>query len=164
MKKLKFFLIVTMLISMCSCTKKEPYQQIEICMDELKEKIENKESFKFMVIRDQCDFCQALKNYIDLTSQEHDGVILYTIDSTDFGFKREKEEDLLTSDTEDGQALLNLCPYFLYTPSIYTVEEGKIVTSGIGFDDLSKSVSVWDLDSFVDFNEAQQVEFWDFIS
>ena len=117
-----------------------------------------------MVIRDQCDFCQALKNYIDLTSQEHDGVILYTIDSTDFGFKREKEEDLLTSDTEDGQALLNLCPYFLYTPSIYTVEEGNIVTSGMGFDDLSKSVSVWDLDSFVDFNEAQQVEFWDFIS
>lgn len=164
MKFIKCIVAVCMMLLSCSCAKQEPYQQIEITTEELKEKLDNKETFKFMVIRDNCEFCNALYNYIDQTSQEHDGVILYTLDSTDFSFSRESQEDVLSSSTEEGQYLLELCPYFLYTPTIYVVEQGTIVNSGIGFNDLNKCVSIWDLDSFIDFNEAEEIEFWKFIS
>ncbi|MGM9947004.1 hypothetical protein [Floccifex sp.] len=164
MKKIKYIIMICVLCFFSGCTKSDPYQQIEITTQELQEKLENKETFNFMVIRENCDFCASLENYIELTKQEHNGIVLYTLDSTDFDFSRENEDDCLSSSTSEGQYLLSLCPYFLYTPTIYVVQDGQIVTSGIGFNDMNKSVSIWQLDSFIDFNTADEIEFWDFIS
>lgn len=161
----KIILCVLMVVSLIGCTqKKEPYQEIEITMSDLKEKIANKETFNVMIIRDGCDFCDALHAYIDETKQEHPNIVLYTIDSTDFDFKKDTETEMLSSTTEDGQYLLELSPYFIYTPTIYSFDEGEIITTGIGFNDLFKTVSIWDNDSRIDFSIAETVDFWDFVS
>ena len=164
MKKIKYILIFVLCFSLFGCAQKqEPYQEIDITAAELKEKIENKETFNFMVIRDNCEFCEALSEYVEQTKDEHPGIVLYVLDSTDYDFSR-NEEEMLVSNTEDGQYFLGLCPYFLYTPTIYCVENGTITTSAIGFNSATKCLSIWGLDSFVDFDEAETIEFWEFIS
>lgn len=162
MKKVLLCLLVA--FSLMGCQQKEPYQEVAITMDELKEKIENKETFNVMVIRDNCDYCNALHTYVEDTKDEHPGIILYTIDSTDFDFKKDEESGLLNANTEDGKYLLSLAPYFLYTPTIYCFDQGEIITTGIGFNEFYKTVSIWDNNSLIDFEKAQTIEYWDFIS
>lgn len=166
MKFIKLLFTFLLVCSCVACTKEEvtPYQQIPITTSELKEKLENKETFNFMVIRENCDHCEALERYIDITEQENPNIVLYTLDSTDFDFYRDNPDDLLSARTDEGTYLLTICPYFLYTPSIYIIEDGEIVTTGIGFNDLNKCISVWDNESLVDFDTAQEIEFWQFIS
>ena len=43
------------------------------------------------------------------------------------------------------------------------IKEGKPVESGIGYNEMNHSVSLWGLDSEVDFNTAKMEEFWDFL-
>ncbi len=160
----KILLSILIAFSLIACKQNEPYQEIEITVEELKEKIENKETFNVMVIRDNCEYCNALHEYIEQTKEEHPNIILYTIDSTNFDFKKNEDTGLLDSNTEDGQYLLSLAPYFLYTPTIYSFDQGEIVTTGIGFNDFYKTVSIWDNDSSIDFSQAQTVEYWEFIS
>lgn len=162
MKKILLCLLVG--LSLLGCQKSEPYQEIPITMDELKEKIENKETFNVMVIRENCDYCDALHTYIEETKDEHSNIILYTVDSTDFDFSKDEETGMLNSATEDGQYLLSFAPYFLYTPTIYSFDQGEIITTGIGFNDYYKTVSIWDNYSTIDFSLAETVDFWDFIS
>lgn len=159
----KIILCLIMMFSLFGCAKGKPYQEIPITMDELKEKIENKETFNVMIIRDNCEFCDALHKYIDETKQEHYDIVLYTIDSTNFDFKKDEETGLLKSNTEEGQYLLSFAPYFLYTPTIYCFEEGEVITTGIGFNDAYKTISIWDNNSTIDFSKAQTIDFWDFI-
>lgn len=165
MKIIKALLSFCLVWAMTSCAiAKEPYQQIELSYNELKGKMDKKDSFYFMVVRDGCDFCESLYAYIDQTKDENHGVILYTVDITDYDFSKEEEgSKKLKSDTEEGKYLLSLCPYFLYTPSIYQVKDGEIVSSAIGFSDVNKTVSLWDLDSFIDFDEAETVNFWEYL-
>lgn len=43
-----------------------------------------------------------------------------------FGFEKESEDSkTLVSTTKDGNILLNISPYFIYTPAFYVVKKGK---------------------------------------
>ena len=162
MKKIILCLILS--FSLLGCQKQEPYQEIEVSMSDIKTKIDNKETFSFMVIRDGCDFCDSLHSYIEETKNEHTNITLYVVDSTDFKFQRDEDTGMLYTDNEDGDYLLSLSPYFLYTPTIYCVDQGEIEILGIGFNDSTKTISLWDNESSIDFNEADTVDFWDFIA
>ena len=133
-------------------------------INKLQEKLDDKEDFVVIVEREGCSYCEALDSYIEETKQEHAGLVLYKLDSTDFDLKREKEEDMtLVTTNEDGQILLKMAPYFLYTPSLYIVEDGKAIQAGIGYNDLTHEVSLWDVDSTIDFNQAEPQDFWSFV-
>lgn len=156
------FLLV---ISMCGCSEqKSEYVEKEISATQLQKKINNKKSFVFIVERENCEYCEALEKYIKQTKDEHPGLVLYKLDSTDFGFSKISEDSKqLKSDTEDGNILLNIAPYFLYTPSIYVIQNGKATHSAIGYDSSTNEVSLWDMDSTVDFDTADTQNFWEFL-
>lgn len=148
----------------CSGTG-DGFQEIDITATEMKQMIDDKESFVVIVERDNCNFCEAIQEYIEETKAEHPGVVLYRLDSTDFELKKETEDsNTLISTSEDGNILLDIAPYFLYTPTIYIIEDGKVTESGIGFGTTDKTVSLWGLDSPIDFDQAETVDFWEFIS
>lgn len=137
---------------------------MDITAQELQEMLDKKKDFVVIVEREGCNFCEALDAYIEETKGEHAGLRLYRLDSTDFDLKRETEEDMtLVTDTEEGQILLDMAPYFLYTPSLYIIKDGKAIQAGIGYNDRTHEVSLWDVDSTIDFNTATPQEFWDFL-
>ena len=155
MKKFLSCLSLCCLVLLSGCSSPEAFQEVEIDAKELQEKLDDKEDFVVIVEREGCSYCEAL---------EHAGLVLYKLDSTDFDLKREKEEDMtLVTTNEDGQILLKMAPYFLYTPSLYIVEDGKAIQAGIGYNDLTHEVSLWDVDSTIDFNQAEPQDFWSFV-
>ncbi|MBM6808638.1 hypothetical protein [Faecalicoccus pleomorphus] len=164
MKKFLSCLSLCCLVLLSGCSSPEAFQEVEIDAKELQEKLDDKEDFVVIVEREGCSYCEALDAYIEETKQEHAGLVLYKLDSTDFDLKREKEEDMtLVTTNEDGQILLKMAPYFLYTPSLYIVEDGKAIQAGIGYNDLTHEVSLWDVDSTIDFDKAEPLSFWTFV-
>lgn len=165
MKRLLSILCAFVLsISLFACSNQEPFEQKEITATQLQKKIDKKASFIFMVERDGCAYCKKLNKYINKTKDEHPGLKVYVLDSTDFGFQKETEDSKqLISSTDDGNILLGIAPYFLYTPAIYVVKKGKVVKAGIGYNEQNATVAQWDNDSTVDFTTAEYEEFWDFI-
>lgn len=163
-KFILFLCIFCCMTALAGCSPGKGFQEIEITASQLQEKLENQENFVVIVEREGCGYCEALDAYIEETSAEHAGLILYKLDSTDFDLKREKEGDMtLISGTEDGNILLNMAPYFLYTPSLYIIQKGKAVQAGIGYNDSTHEVSLWDVDSTIDFEQARTQEFWSFL-
>lgn len=165
MKKIMSFLCVLALsMALFGCQSNEPYQQIDITYEELKQKIDDKESFIFIVERENCPYCEALQTYIDETKDEHPNLTLYVLDCTDYELSKESDDaTTLISSTEAGQYLLELAPYFLYTPSIYVVEDGTLTHSGIGYSESENTISLWDVDSTIDFDLADTQSFWEFL-
>lgn len=162
---LKFILVCLVCLGISACTSDvEPFKIVDISASQLQEKMDNMESFVVIIERDNCPFCEKLSEYVEKTKKEHPGLVLYRIDTTDYGLSMISEETRrLTSSTEDGKIILDMAPYFLYTPSMYVIKEGKPVESGIGYNEMNHSVSLWGLDSEVDFNTAKMEEFWDFL-
>lgn len=154
-----------MIFSLSGCSNNDkPFTQKDITAVQLQKKINKKQSFIFIVERDGCGFCKKMNSYIKKTKDEHPNVTVYVLDSTDFGFAKESEEaTTLISSTKDGKILLDICPYFLYTPAIYVVKKGKVVKAGIGFNDAKATVAEWDNKSTPDLENADYEEFWDFI-
>lgn len=165
MKKfLSILCTFALLIGLAACSSQEPFQREDITAKQLQKKIDKKASFIFIVERDGCAYCKKLNKYIEKTQDEHKGLKVYVLDSTDFGFEKESEESKqLISTTDDGQILLNIAPYFLYTPAIYVIKKGKVDQVGVGYNEQNATVALWDNDSTVDFNSAEYEEFWDFI-
>lgn len=165
MKKfLSILCTFALLIGLVACSSQEPFQREDITAKQLQKKIDKKASFIFMVERDGCAYCKKLNKYIEKTQDEHKGLKVYVLDSTDFGFEKENEESKqLISTTDDGQILLDIAPYFLYTPAIYVIKKGKVDQVGVGYNEQNATVALWDNDSTVDFNSAEYEEFWDFI-
>lgn len=161
----KFLLVILVCLGMYGCTSNvEPFKIVDISASQLQEKLDNMESFVVIIERDNCPFCEKLAAYVEKTQKEHPGLMLYRIDTTNYGLSMISEEERrLTSNTEDGKILLEMAPYFLYTPSMYVIKDGKPVESGIGYNEVNHSVSLWGLDSEVDFNTAKMEEFWDFL-
>lgn len=158
-----------MVIGMAGCSEKKTMEPLEIHdldMAELEAKMNDKETFTLLVERDNCNFCQAMNTYIEQTREEHPGDYnVYRLNTTDYQLYRENEGDMtLISSTEDGQKLLTLFPYFLYTPAIYKIEEGKPVDCGIGYDESRHTVSTWGVDSTIDWNQARQVDLWEYLA
>lgn len=165
MKRLISFLMVFVLtFSLVGCSNKEPFTREEISATQLKKKMDDQASFIFMVERDGCAFCKKLNKYIEKTQDEHPGIKVYVLDSTDFGFEKESEDSkTLVSTTKDGNILLNISPYFIYTPAFYVVKKGKVKKVGVGYNEQNATVALWNNASTVDFETAKYEEFWDFI-
>lgn len=162
--KLILALFVGITLVACSSSNDE-FKEVDITASEMQGKIDNKESFVVIVERENCNFCEAIQEYIEETKAEHPGVTLYKLDSTDYGLQKETEDSqTLISTTEEGNILLDIAPYFLYTPTIYVIEDGVVTESGIGFSTQNKTVSLWDLDLVIDFDTTQTQDFWEFIT
>ena len=160
-KMITFICSLVLCFSLIGCAK-TPYKETMIDTEQLKEKMENKDTFVFMVIRDNCPFCESLYQYIEVSQNENPNLEIYKIDCTDFDFTK-NEDGTLNSNTEQGQYLLSLAPYFKYTPTIYQVENGEIKMTGVGFNESTNCVSVWPNTSVIDFNQANEMNYWEFI-
>lgn len=56
-----------------------------------------------------------------------------------------------------------MAPYFLYTPTLYVIENGKAKHARIGYNESDHSISLWDVDSTIDFDLADTQDFWEFL-
>lgn len=168
MKKIKKKLIVCLTavflcMGLSACASNHTYKQIDITMDELEQKLEDQESFKLLIERDNCPFCEQLNEYIQETKADH-GVTVYRLDVTDFDFKRENEGDTtLVSENENGKKFLEEFPYFLYTPTIYTITDGVPEQAAIGYNGEEQSMSLWDVDSTIDWDKADTIGVWEYL-
>lgn len=138
----------------------------EINMEVLQEMIADKETFTLMVERDNCPFCNSMNTYLEETKADHLGKYnVYRLNTTDYELYREAEGDMtLISSTEEGKQFLSIFPYFLYTPSIYKIEEGLPVDVGIGYDEANYTISNWDVESTIDWAQARQVDVWTYLA
>lgn len=162
----KLVLALFVAVSLVACSQStNDFKQVDISMSEVKEMIDKKESFAVMFERENCSFCESIQEYIEQTKNEHPGKTLYVVDTTDFGFSRETDtSDTLNSSTEDGNLLLEIAPYFMYTPTVYIFKEGKLVDAGVGFDEERKMINLAPLDAQIDFDKADALDFWEFIT
>lgn len=145
------------------CVQNKEYEEIEITYEELQEKINNKETFVVEVYRENCPFCEKVANYVEETKQEHPNVVLYRLDCTDWELKTSEDGESLLADSETGKKFLEAYPGFYYTPTFYAFKDGEALTTAVGFSELSVSVSIWNVQTVVDFTEADMQDFWDFI-
>lgn len=165
-KIIKWLLVaLTGTLVFAGCQSSQAFQMKDITIDEVAKKMDDKESFALLVVREGCEFCEAMDKYIEKTKQEHPKMVLYRLDTTKMGLHREKEGDkTLVSDKEDGKKFLERFPYFLYTPAIYQIKDGKATGAGIGYDERNHTVSSWNVDSPIDWQQARPVDMWSYIS
>lgn len=133
MKKIITLLCTFVLcIGLFGCESKTPFEIKEISATKLQKKLDNKDSFVLIIERENCPYCESLQEYIDKTKDEHPNLVLYKIDSTDYGFSKiSQDSKQLQSSTKEGKILLDMAPYFLYTPTLYVIENGKAKHAGI---------------------------------
>lgn len=168
-KALAAFLVFCMAAVFAGCSSSAnnlgPLEMKETDMEKLAKMMDDKETFTLVVERDECTFCKAMNDYLEKTRSEHPGVYnVYVLNTTDYELFRENEGDMtLISSTEQGKQFLERFPYFLYTPAIYKIEDGKPVDAGIGYDENRHTVSNWNVDSTIDWNQAKPVDVWTFL-
>ena len=165
MKKIFTILCAFLLcMGLVGCSPKAPFEMKEITAKQLQKKLDQKESFVLIVERDNCPYCEAIQAYIKQTKDEHPNLVLYKIDTTRFGFTKINENSMqLQSSTKDGKILLNMAPYFLYTPSLYVIQKGEAKHTATGYNDDDHTVYLWDVDSTIDFENADTQDFWEFL-
>ena len=89
MKKIITLLCTFVLcIGLVGCGSKTPFEIKGISATKLQKKLDNKDSFVLIIERENCPYCEALQEYIDKTKDEHPNLVLYKIDSTDYGFSK----------------------------------------------------------------------------
>ena len=161
MKKIiKFLCIFLLAFSFTGCGKPKDYEEVVVTMDEVHDMMEHQKDFFLLVERKNCPFCEKIHEYIDKTKQEHPGIKVYVLDTSDFKFSKKKDEEVLSSKTKEGKLFLKSFPYFMYTPTIYKIQEGDAVEAGVGFDEATKQVKIWDVDSVADFDKAYSRYVW----
>lgn len=165
-KLLSLFVVLGLGMMMAAgCASRKPFEIRDITMSEAASKMDEKETFVLMFERDNCPYCQALNDYIEKTKGEHPDTVIYRVDATSFELFREQEGDMaLISNSDDGKELLKRFPYYLYTPAIYLIQEGVPTQVGVGFDETNDTVSVWEVTSTINWDQAEAVNVWDFIA
>lgn len=166
MKKVLMLITMSLVLALTACTpKRDPFEIRSITVDKIEEKMEQKDSFIFVVVRENCPYCKKVEEYIEETKSQHPGVVLYQLDTTDFEIYKEKEDDdYLRAKTEEGTRFLEMAPTFMYTPTFYAVVDGTIQSSGVGFDPETKKVNLWEkLEQPIDFDKAESEDVWDYI-
>ncbi len=155
---------LTLTFAACAGEQRAPFEIRDITMDEVAQKMDGGETFTLLVERDNCPFCAALNEYMEETKDEHPGITVYRLDTTDFELFREQEGDMtLISTTDQGQAFLSRFPYFLYTPAIYRIQDGKPIDVGVGYDESRQAVSLWNVDTTIDWNQSKPIGVWEFL-
>lgn len=162
-KKLFSLLLCSVLVLSGCVIQKKDYEEIDITYEELQEKIENKETFVVEVHRENCPYCEKAAHFVEETKQEHPNVVLYRLDCTDWELKTNEDQTALYSETEIGKTFLEQFPGFYYTPTFYAFKNGEAIESAVGFNELSAAVSIWNVETVVDFTQANYEFYWNFI-
>lgn len=150
-----------MVLTLGACASGQPFEIKDISMKEASQMMDDKETFVLLFERDNCPFCAALNDYIEKTKSEHPNLVVYKVDVTDFELYREQEGDMtLISENEQGKELLKRFPYYLYTPALYLIKDGKPVQAALGFDENNGTVSLWDVNSTIQWDQAAQEDVW----
>ena len=92
MKKLKLILIPLLLLVLCACGKSSNLKSLSL--SELKEKMNNKETFFFVVEKDGCQYCEAYVPKVEEVLDEYD-IIGYVINISDMSASEYEEFDKL---------------------------------------------------------------------
>lgn len=151
-------------IGLVGCSSNTPFEMKDITATQLQKKLDKKESFVVIVERDNCPYCEAIQKYIKKTKDEHPNLVLYKIDTTEYGFTKMNDgSNQLQSSTKDGKILLDMAPYFLYTPTMYVIQKGEAKHVASGYSETDHTVSLWDVDSVIDFENADTQDFWEFL-
>lgn len=161
---LSYFCVLFLCLGLIGCQSNEAFQEIDLSVKELQTKLEDQDDFVVIIEREECPYCEALQEYIEETKDEHPNLVLYRIDSTDFNLtKIDENTKQLQSDTKGGKLLLEMAPYFYYTPTMYVIEDGKATHAAVGYSETNHEVSLWDVDSVIDFDLADTQNFWEFL-
>ena len=89
--------------------KNNQLELITVNLDEVKEKIETKESFFIVITNKECTYCDELYEY-----EPKQKVQIYDLNFKDFSYDREKVKDVF--------------PSFVGTPNMFYVEDGTIIS------------------------------------
>ncbi len=150
---------------LAGCSGREPFRRESITISQLQEMLAEKQTFNLAVEREQCPFCEAMNQYMTDTSEEHPDEVLYVIDITAFDCKKATETSTtLISSTMDGKNFLKIFPYFYYTPTIYKIQDGRVKEAGIGWNNDTKQVSLWNTTSSIDWNSSKGEDLWTFLA
>lgn len=127
MKRL-FFMICSVLL-LCGCGKKEitPAQVLTIGKDDFAYKVEQQDSFIFLVTRTQCEYCQQLLDMIDFTKEDYD-VKIYHL---------EMRDDTIEHYNEDLAFLKEYVERPDQTPHYYYFEDGEVIAHQMGYTSLN---------------------------
>lgn len=140
MKKLLLGLFVGLMLFGCS-TEKPTYERSEdmgqlnvITMDDVHEKMENKETFMFMFTQETCSNCIAFKqdvlsSYIKNHGFEYNEIILTLDMDTDPIYEFVKEHPNPEEMLPEGFSI-----YDVLTPTFYFIEDGEVKDIYIGGD------------------------------
>lgn len=152
------------LFMIAGCSSQKPFETKDVSMSEAAQMMDEGQTFVLLFERDNCPFCSAMNEYIEKTKKEHPGLTVWKVDATSFEMYRENEGDMtLISNTDDGKALLSRFPYYLYTPAIYLIKDGVPESVGVGFDESKGTVSVWDTNSTIQWDQSKPEDLWTFI-
>ena len=87
-KLLTIFCAFVLCIGLVGCSSKEPFEIKKITATKLQKKLDHKDSFVLIIERENCPYCESLQEYIKQTKDEHPNLVLYKIDSTNYGFSK----------------------------------------------------------------------------
>lgn len=93
--------------------KNNQLELITVNLDEVKEKIESKESFFIVITNKECTYCDELYEILD-EYEPKQKVQIYDLNFKDFSYDREKVKDVF--------------PSFVGTPNMFYVEDGTIIS------------------------------------
>lgn len=93
--------------------KNNQLELITVNLDEVKEKIESKESFFIVITNKECTYCDELYEILD-EYEPKPKVQIYDLNFKDFSYDREKVKDVF--------------PSFVGTPNMFYVEDGTIIS------------------------------------
>lgn len=150
MKKYLCIAMSVLTLIMTGCSPKE--RLIDINLQQMQEKMKNKETFVLVFTQPECGYCKAFKKMLDTYLPDHD-VTIY-----DFSIDRE-----ILTDKELEKLLADIRVYFpdmTGTPDLYYIKDGKIVDQfDIEKNDLSKEedfnawVDKYELNKDVDYSK-----------
>ena len=127
MKKLFFILGCIFLCCGCSTKVVTPAQVLTIGKADFTHKLEQKDSFVFLVTRSQCEYCDQLLEMIDFTKDDYDLKIYHL----------EMRDDTVEHLNEDIDFLKQYVERPDQTPHYYYIEEGEVVAQQMGYTPLN---------------------------
>ena len=150
MKKYLCIAMCVLTLLMTGCSPKE--RLIDINLQQMQEKMKNKETFVLVFTQPECGYCKAFKTMLDTYLPDHD-VTIYDLSI---------DKEILT-DEELKKLLADIPVYFpdmTATPDLYYVKDGKIVDHfDIDKNDLSKEedfnawVDKYELNKDIDYSK-----------
>lgn len=119
------------------------FTQTEVTYDNVQTMLENEETFTLMVVKEDCSYCEALKDYIKTSKLTHPFHTVYVC----------KYEGYTNFPKKLG--------IVKYTPTIYKIKNGEVVATAVGFS--TKKGNVYIDDGYTSFENLKKKNFWKFL-